>query len=202
MLVASSGEVYGDTGDAAADEETPLAPVSPYAASKAAAEVACERARRVDGLDVVVARPFPHIGPGQDERFASARGRSQVARLEQEGGGALARRRPRGPARRHRTCGTSAAPTRSCSTRQFRPASTTSRRNGRCPWPRSQSGCVALARWPIDVRAGSRAPASRRRPRAARRRGQAARRDRVAGRDRRSSRSLADALDEARRART
>lgn len=90
LLVVSSGEVYGDTGAEPADEARPLAPLSPYAASKAAAEVACDRARRADGLDVVVARPFPHTGPGQDERFAVGSWARQIARLEREGGGALA----------------------------------------------------------------------------------------------------------------
>ena len=90
VLVVSTGEVYGDTGDEPAGEERPLAPLSPYAASKAAAEVACERARRADGLDVVVARAFSHTGPGQDERFAVGSWARQVARLELQGGGSLA----------------------------------------------------------------------------------------------------------------
>ena len=57
-------------GDAPADESRPLAPRSPYAASKAAAELAAEQAARAHGLDVVVARPFAHTGPGHDRRFA------------------------------------------------------------------------------------------------------------------------------------
>jgi GDP-4-dehydro-6-deoxy-D-mannose reductase len=90
VLVVSTGEVYGDTGAEPADEERPLAPLSPYAASKAAAEVACERARRADRLDVVVARAFSHTGPGQDERFAVGSWARQVARLERHGGGSVA----------------------------------------------------------------------------------------------------------------
>jgi GDP-4-dehydro-6-deoxy-D-mannose reductase len=72
------------------DEDTQLLPLSPYAASKAAAELACERAARADGLDVVVARAFPHVGPGQDERFAVASWAAQISRLEAQGGGTLA----------------------------------------------------------------------------------------------------------------
>ncbi len=64
-------------------------PLSPYAASKAAAELAAGRARRADGLAVVVARSFPHIGPGQAEVFAVGSWTSQIARLEDEGGGTL-----------------------------------------------------------------------------------------------------------------
>jgi GDP-4-dehydro-6-deoxy-D-mannose reductase len=88
-LVVSSGEVYGPTPDGPADEERQLAPVSHYAASKAAAEVACARAARVDGLHVVVARSFMHAGPGQDERFAIASWAQQINRLEMAGGGEL-----------------------------------------------------------------------------------------------------------------
>ena len=45
------------------------------------------RARR--GLDVVVARPSNHEGPGRDERFAVGSWARQIARLESEGGGRL-----------------------------------------------------------------------------------------------------------------
>ncbi len=89
VLVVSTGEVYGNTGNRPAAEDRSTAPVSPYAASKAAAEIACTRALRADGIDVVVARAFPHAGPGQDERFAIGSWTRQIARLEREGGGTL-----------------------------------------------------------------------------------------------------------------
>ncbi len=89
VLLASSAEVYGQQGEAAIPETTAVAPLSPYGASKAAAEIACGRAERGDGLDVVVARSFPHAGPGQDERFAIGSWTLQIARLEVEGGGPL-----------------------------------------------------------------------------------------------------------------
>lgn len=88
-LVVSTGEVYGPTPGAPATEDTPPAPLSPYAASKAAAEVAAARAARAEGLDVVIARPFQHVGPGQDERFAIGSWTRQIACLEREGGGVL-----------------------------------------------------------------------------------------------------------------
>jgi GDP-4-dehydro-6-deoxy-D-mannose reductase len=89
LLVVSSGEVYGDTGDTPADESRPLAPRSPYAASKAAAEIAAEQAARANGLDVVIARPFAHTGPGHDRRFALPSWAAQIAELERAGGGDL-----------------------------------------------------------------------------------------------------------------
>jgi GDP-4-dehydro-6-deoxy-D-mannose reductase len=89
VLVVSTGEVYGPTPDRPAREDDPLAPLSPYAASKAAAELAAERAARAEELGVVVARPFQHTGPGQDERFAIGSWTHQIARLERAGGGEL-----------------------------------------------------------------------------------------------------------------
>ena len=69
VLVASSGEVYG-RGDGSPRRETdPLAPCSPYAASKVGAEAAALEAWRRTGLRVVIARAFAHTGPGQDDRF-------------------------------------------------------------------------------------------------------------------------------------
>ena len=71
VLVVSSAEVYGQVADDALPitEEVPLRPSSPYAASKAAAEIAARQAVIGFGLAVVVARPFNHIGPGQSPSF-------------------------------------------------------------------------------------------------------------------------------------
>jgi GDP-4-dehydro-6-deoxy-D-mannose reductase len=87
-LVASTGEVYGRAEQVPTPEDAPLAPISPYAASKAAAELACEQARRA-GIDVVVARAFQHEGPGRDERFATGSWTAQIARAEEYGGGTV-----------------------------------------------------------------------------------------------------------------
>lgn len=89
VLVVSTGEVYGRAEVFPTPEEAPMRPISPYAASKAAAEIACERARISDRLDIVVTRPFLHVGPGQEERFALGSWTRQIARLEAEGGGVL-----------------------------------------------------------------------------------------------------------------
>jgi GDP-4-dehydro-6-deoxy-D-mannose reductase len=88
VLVISSGEVYGNAGTIPTPEDAAIAPRSPYAATKAAAELAAAQAALAD-LDVVVARPFPHVGPGQDERFAVGSWTQQLARLEAEGSGTL-----------------------------------------------------------------------------------------------------------------
>lgn len=88
VLFASTGEVYGRADRLPTPEDEPVAPVSPYAASKAAAEIACGQAREA-GLDVVVARAFQHEGPGRDERFAIGSWTRQLAELELAGGGTL-----------------------------------------------------------------------------------------------------------------
>ncbi len=71
-LVISSAEVYGNVAAEALpiDESTPVAPISPYAASKAAAEQLALQAWRGWGQPVIVVRPFNHAGPGQAPTFA------------------------------------------------------------------------------------------------------------------------------------
>ncbi len=69
LRVVSSGEVYGPGGNAPRRESDPIAPASPYAASKAGAEMAALEVWRRTGLPVVIARPFTHTGPGQETRF-------------------------------------------------------------------------------------------------------------------------------------
>jgi len=81
MLFVSSGDIYGSVPD----NELPVResrapePRNPYAVSKAAAEMLCRQFHFSEGLDVVVARPFNHIGPGQDPRFVVARLAQQFA---------------------------------------------------------------------------------------------------------------------------
>jgi GDP-4-dehydro-6-deoxy-D-mannose reductase len=88
VLFASTGEVYGRADEYPTPESATVAPVSPYAATKAAAEVACGQFAR-GGLDVIVARAFNHEGPGRDERFAVGSWAQQIALLEDAGGGAI-----------------------------------------------------------------------------------------------------------------
>lgn len=83
VLLASSAEVYGRV-DAAAmpvTEDQPLRPGTAYAASKACAEMRCHHAV-AQGLHVVIARAFNHIGPGQTDAFVASAFAHQVARIE------------------------------------------------------------------------------------------------------------------------
>jgi len=69
VLVVSTAEVYGRAARQPLTETAPVAPCSPYAASKLGAELAARETGDRMGLRVVIARSFPHTGPGQDERF-------------------------------------------------------------------------------------------------------------------------------------
>jgi GDP-4-dehydro-6-deoxy-D-mannose reductase len=71
LLAVSSGEVYGGGVDRPRREDDALRPCSPYAASKVGAEVAALEVWRRTGLRVVIARPFPHTGAGQSDRFVA-----------------------------------------------------------------------------------------------------------------------------------
>ena len=65
FLYVSSGEVYGAGHDGPIAEGTALRPASPYAESKAAAEVALTSYAALKGSPLIIARPFTHTGPGQ-----------------------------------------------------------------------------------------------------------------------------------------
>jgi GDP-4-dehydro-6-deoxy-D-mannose reductase len=83
MLLVSSAEAYGAVPEAEQPigEERPLRPANPYAASKAAAEMAALQAGASGRIQVVVARAFNHTGPGQDARFAIPSFACQLAAL-------------------------------------------------------------------------------------------------------------------------
>lgn len=84
MVFVSSGDVFGRVPDA----ELPVTearvpePRSPYAVSKIAAEQLCLQWQRTEGLKVMVARPFNHVGPGQDARFVLPALARQVVAIE------------------------------------------------------------------------------------------------------------------------
>ena len=82
LLLVSSAEVYGQVplGRMPVSEDEPFAPVTPYAASKAAAEVVGLQAWLGGGLEVIRARAFNHSGPGQAPGFVVPDLASQVAR--------------------------------------------------------------------------------------------------------------------------
>jgi GDP-4-dehydro-6-deoxy-D-mannose reductase len=82
LLVIGSGEVYGRPAPGApVREDAPLAPLSPYAVSKVAAEAAALQFHRSYGLDVVCVRPFNHLGAGQAPHFVVPSFAAQIAKI-------------------------------------------------------------------------------------------------------------------------
>lgn len=66
LVQVSTDEVYGSLGTRGKfNERLPLAPNSPYAASKAAAEMFCRAAYKTFGQDIVVTRSSNNYGPHQ-----------------------------------------------------------------------------------------------------------------------------------------
>ncbi|MFH1842253.1 MAG: dTDP-glucose 4,6-dehydratase [bacterium] len=66
FLQISTDEVYGSLGDTGAfTEETPLAPNSPYAASKAAADLVCRAYHHTFQMPVIITRCSNNYGPYQ-----------------------------------------------------------------------------------------------------------------------------------------
>lgn len=84
MLFVGSGDMYGLVAPEAlpVTESQPLRPRNPYAVSKVAAEALCYQWSQTEGFDIVMARPFNHIGPGQSARFAVADFARQIVEIK------------------------------------------------------------------------------------------------------------------------
>jgi GDP-4-dehydro-6-deoxy-D-mannose reductase len=84
ILYVSTGLIYGepDELDGACDERTTLKPATPYATSKAAADILSYQYTRNPGLDIVRIRLFNQIGPRQSADYAAANFARQIAAAE------------------------------------------------------------------------------------------------------------------------
>ncbi len=79
VLVIGSSDEYGIVDSDPITEETSLAPKSPYAKSK----VAAEQLSLSEYADMAICtRSFPHTGPGQSPQFVTADFAQQIARIE------------------------------------------------------------------------------------------------------------------------
>lgn len=83
MLYVGSSDVYGrvDPDRLPITEDYGLHPLSPYAVSKVAAEALCYQWSQKGRFQIVLARPFNHIGPGQSERFVVSYFAKQIAEI-------------------------------------------------------------------------------------------------------------------------
>lgn len=91
MLYVGSGDVYGSVAQESlpVTEDAPLRPRNPYAVSKVAAEALCYQWSQTGPFEIVVARPFNHIGPRQSPTFAVADFARQVVAYRQGRGPAI-----------------------------------------------------------------------------------------------------------------
>jgi GDP-4-dehydro-6-deoxy-D-mannose reductase len=88
VLAVTSADVYGRVSqdDLPITEDQPLRPVSPYAASKVAADALAQQAWLGHRLPVIRVRAFNHLGPGQSDRFLAPSLAARIARNERDGG--------------------------------------------------------------------------------------------------------------------
>jgi len=84
ILYISSGDIYGLVGEdrLSIAEDYPLKPRNPYAVSKVAAEALCYQWSVIEDMEIIIARPFNHIGPNQSERFVVPGFAKQIAEIE------------------------------------------------------------------------------------------------------------------------
>ena len=87
VVIIGSAEQYGTVPQERMPitEDTPLQPVSPYGASKAAAEMLGSYMVRGRDFPVVLVRAFNHLGPGQSDRLVASALARQVAENERSG---------------------------------------------------------------------------------------------------------------------
>lgn len=84
MLFVSSSDVYGvlTPQEKALREEDSLRAVNPYAFTKISGEMLGLFYNQIEKMDIVIARSFPHTGPGQSPAFVCSDWASQIARIE------------------------------------------------------------------------------------------------------------------------
>jgi GDP-4-dehydro-6-deoxy-D-mannose reductase len=83
FLFVSTGDAYGMLAAESlpVSETLPLRPRNPYAVSKVAAEALCYQWSQTGPFEVVMARPFNHIGAGQAPTFAISDFARQIAEI-------------------------------------------------------------------------------------------------------------------------
>lgn len=84
ILIISSAEVYGNVKkeDLPIDEDTKLNPTNPYAVSKLTQDFLGRQYFLSQGLKILIARPFNHIGPKQSEAFVVSAFAKKIAEIE------------------------------------------------------------------------------------------------------------------------
>ncbi len=81
VIIPGSATVYAGS-DQPHREDSPIAPSSPYAVSKFAQEELGARALIEDGLEVILTRPFNHVGARQSPKFSVSGMTRQIVSIE------------------------------------------------------------------------------------------------------------------------
>jgi GDP-4-dehydro-6-deoxy-D-mannose reductase len=83
MIYVGTGDAYGrvPAQELPISEERALRPLNPYAVSKAAAEALCYQWSQTGPFEIIIARPFNHIGAGQASTFALSDFARQIAEI-------------------------------------------------------------------------------------------------------------------------
>ncbi len=84
VLFVSSSDVYGllTPKSELLREEEPLQAVNPYAFTKMSGEILSRFYAQVEKMEIIIARSFPHTGPGQSPAFVCSDWACQIARIE------------------------------------------------------------------------------------------------------------------------
>lgn len=83
LLYIGSADQYGIVPEEKLpiDEDTPLKPRNPYAVSKMAAEALCFQSSQTESFEIIMARPFNHIGKGQSPSFVISDIARQISQI-------------------------------------------------------------------------------------------------------------------------
>lgn len=84
IVFVSSSDIYGaeSVSEGPLTEESPVSAMNPYAYTKWSGEILCDFYTRAEKLKIVIARSFPHTGPGQSADFVCSDWAWQIARIE------------------------------------------------------------------------------------------------------------------------
>ena len=85
ILIVSSAEIYGEVSadQLPLDEDSAIQPTNPYSVSKVAQDMLGLQYHLSHDLPIMRARPFNHIGPGQNSRFVAPAFAMQIASIEE-----------------------------------------------------------------------------------------------------------------------
>lgn len=84
IIFISSSDIYGtkSLSENPLTEKEEVLTMNPYAYTKWSGEILSEFYKRIEKLNIVIARPFPHTGPGQSADFVCSDWACQIAQIE------------------------------------------------------------------------------------------------------------------------